>query len=145
MKTFPKCIAKLRKDANILLEDTSIFNLNDIVGIRISVFPNHQLKDICKILKKKYPEAKSDPQKDIKFYKYFIMPKMIHFIHKKIEVQILPYLLSSYWNIEHNLTYKPGDFRPNKRQAIELKSIKDRVIPVLLTATDQITRIVVKK
>jgi ppGpp synthetase/RelA/SpoT-type nucleotidyltranferase len=145
IKTFPKCRAKLTKDAGIIPEGSTIFKLNDIVGIRISVFPNHYIQDICKMLKRKYPKAISDPQSVPGFYKYFIEPEKIHITHKKIEVQIMPYLLASYWNIEHNLTYKPGDYRPRKRARVELENIHNLVIPMLLTATEQITEIVVRK
>jgi ppGpp synthetase/RelA/SpoT-type nucleotidyltranferase len=58
--------------------------------------------------------------------------------HKKIEIQILPSLLAKYWDIEHDLIYKPQGIIPTHHQKENLKRVDGKVVEAILDASAEI-------
>ncbi|MBU3955132.1 hypothetical protein KJ633_01590 [bacterium] len=114
IKTFERCIAKLKKakEANYLDDEVKLAEITDIIGIRILTFPNKYIEKIIEIIKKDivgYKISKEDNKEEIDFYKTYITSTLTGFENIQVEIQILPYLLGKYWDIEHELIYKPQD------------------------------------
>ena len=123
VKSFESAFDKLKrsKEANILEPGITFNELNDMAAIKIKVFPNDYLKPIQKLVEKLYsgaiPDHSPDRQPGVRekeYYgqvtrlKYIIKLHRKYNIDKKLEIQIVPYLLDAFLEIEHDIIYKPN-------------------------------------
>lgn len=91
----------------------SITQLNDLIGIRVSVFPL-TLLELVKTPLLDYLDSNFEKQfqtdhttiEKYDIYKY----RGIHnqFSEFKCEIQLIPMLISKFWDIEHDVFYKPA-------------------------------------
>ncbi|HCE5426388.1 TPA: hypothetical protein NHH99_001086 [Legionella pneumophila] len=111
VKTCLSSIASLRRrqeggefDDNIKY---SILDLKDVIGVRIAVFPHDLLKIIDEKVKNNIGNnlTKEDHDDEFKIFKYYYNEDNI-----SVEIQVVPILISKFWDVEHSVYYKP-DFR----------------------------------
>jgi len=142
IKTLPKCINKLKKDneGKMLGQHASLNALNDIVGVRVAVFPNNRMDDVCSKMKESFPECKEKNEKG-RCHKFYIEFDL-GLSYKIIEVQVLPSLLSAYWDIEHDLIYKPTDIVFGKLQEEMLNKLDDEVEEFIIKKSSELNEII---
>lgn len=147
IKTFESCITKLKKknEANVLTEEAKLSEVKDLIGIRMLVFPNDYIEVIKRLIMRKHnkftiEEIDEDKKKECDFIKFFVYFNIEKFNHILVEIQILPYLLGKYWDIEHSLIYKPQDMYPHKVQKTQLKEISQQTTQNIVESSRQLSK-----
>ncbi len=122
VKEFESAFNKLKasKEANELEPNDSFNELNDMAALKIRVFPNNYLKKVHKIIMKLFDDVEEDhePKKtngidektyyaDVERLKYFVKLKPRYQISNRFEIQIVPFLLDAFMDVEHDIIYKP--------------------------------------
>lgn len=122
VKSFDSALNKLKKrEGKYLLPTDSFHNLHDMAALKIRIFPNDHFKKVKRLVKCLFPKAIPDhkpPQKqaesDEEYYNRIVHLKYItaldpkYKIKTKFEIQIVPFILDAFMNIEHDVIYKPN-------------------------------------
>ena len=109
------------------------------------VFPNDYIEVIKRLIMRKHnkftiEEIDEDKKKECDFIKFFVYFNIEKFNHILVEIQILPYLLGKYWDIEHSLIYKPQDMYPHKVQKTQLKEISQQTTQNIVESSRQLSK-----
>jgi ppGpp synthetase/RelA/SpoT-type nucleotidyltranferase len=114
---------KRKREGRTLEESDTLATLTDMVGLKIRVFPNDYLEPIGTIIKNAFPiiEEDHEPQQEYgidekDYYADVIRLKYIaSFKNNNInfEIQIVPFILDAFYEIDHDIIYKPDTKLPN--------------------------------
>ena len=154
VKDFNSAVNKLRshREGNILEPSASLDMLNDMAGLKIKVFPNAYLGDVENIIKEVFPDAEADhePKQIDNDYgnvirlKYFVTLHSEYEINTNFEIQIVPFILDAFMDLEHDIIYKPDPLLPKKQLSSLMKDHTRIVIPVLSNWSKEFSRILKK-
>lgn len=146
IKTFDKCLIKLTREAGYIPEDASIFSVEDIIGLRIAVFPNSIIRDIQEIIDKEYPSAERDHRREPYRLQYYVNIEELGISNNKVEIQVMPYLLGSYWDVEHGLydSMKYGNSSEKWRET-RLAIIEGEMAEKIINVSSRLSDIVLGK
>ncbi len=125
VKSFDSASAKLqqRQEGNFFdperLDDYTFGSLTDMAGVKVQVCPNSYLKNVHDVIKKAYPSCTEDhkPARGNKPYSSYVdevdqlqycVPIPPRFgLQCVCEIQVVPWILDRYREIEHDILYKP--------------------------------------
>jgi ppGpp synthetase/RelA/SpoT-type nucleotidyltranferase len=131
VKELASALDKLKRgrEGRILEETDSFSMLNDMAALKIKVFPNKYLQSVDEIINGFFHviEADHQPPKQtdgenynlIERLKYVVKLQSEYGIDIRFEIQIVPFLLDAFIDVEHDIIYKPGEGLPSK-EIIEL-------------------------
>lgn len=122
VKSFDSALNKLKKktEGNLLFPTASFRELHDMAALKIRVFPNEYFRPVDKIIMRLFPGAIADHKpariRGIRSEDYY--NKVIHLkyttkldrkyrIKNMLEIQIVPFILDAFMEIEHDVIYKP--------------------------------------
>jgi ppGpp synthetase/RelA/SpoT-type nucleotidyltranferase len=126
VKEFASALDKLKRqrEGRILEETDSFSTLNDMAALKIRVFPNIYLQSVDNIINNLYDYLEADhqpPEKtdwknydNIERIKYIAKLQSEYGIDIRFEIQIVPFLLDAFIDVEHDIIYKPGEGLPSK-------------------------------
>ena len=84
----------------------SLKSLQDLIAIRVLVFPTRRIKDVDKRLRETFPRWRAD---HIPLLGVLKRHGKLHCDDSvKAEYQIAPMLIGLYWSVEHDALYKPN-------------------------------------
>lgn len=151
LKDFNSALNKLRerKEGNILEPSASFNILNDMAGLKIKVFPNDYLRRVEDIIISLFPSAEADHEPtnidsdygNVIRLKYFVTLDTAYKINTKFEIQIVPFILDAFMDIEHDIIYKPDPRLPKKQLSSLMKDQTAIVIPSLRVWSKEFSRI----
>lgn len=121
VKDFESAYEKLRRksEGNFIKPSASFDEIVDMAALKIRVFPNNLLKPVEECIKKLFPGSKTDhkpersgeDEKD--YYDNVMQLQFLTPLEKKyeiknsFEIQIVPFMLDAFMDIEHDIVYKP--------------------------------------
>lgn len=125
---------KMKEEGGVFRDDKKylITQLNDLVGLRISFFPLTLLErvkpQLLSYLKNNFEQTVEPDDSSIGNYNIY----KFRGIHNKFskfacEIQLIPMLISKFWDVEHDAFYKPA----NPHDAPPMKKAYDKVIESL--------------
>ena len=104
IKSYSSAEKKLRNQLELTAHDkSSIFDLDDIIGIRISVFPLTLLRNIEKKLDEKFKSWKKEKSCH---GRYSVYKHRSNYEKANCEIQLVPMLVGKFWDVEHSVIYK---------------------------------------
>lgn len=122
-KTFESAFCKLQKkqEGNSFdperLEKYTFNSLGDMAGVKIRVCPNTYLPIIHEIIKQTYRDCREDHKPEwreetgyfdeVDQLQYFVVPPAKYDVECQCEIQVVPWILDRFWEIEHDILYKP--------------------------------------
>lgn len=127
VKEFSSALDKLKKikEGRILEEIYSFNMLKDMAALKIIVFPNKFLASANEIIRSLFYDLEADHQPPEKFdgtnydhierLKYVAKLQPEYGIDTRFEIQIVPFLLDAFIDVEHDIIYKPGEGLPSKK------------------------------
>ena len=121
VKTFESAFRKIRPGQESKsfdpdkLSDYTLGSLNDMAGVKVRVFPNIRLPAIHRVITSEFPDCEQDHDPtdsppgsdDVNRLKYFVRLPCEHLTDCLCEIQVVPWMLDRYWEIEHEVLYKP--------------------------------------
>jgi len=157
VKEFASALNKLKRqrEGRILEETDSFSTLNDMAALKIKVFPNKYLQSVDNTINSLYHylEADHQPSKIIDENNYDLIERLKYVaklepkygIDIGFEIQIVPFLLDAFIDVEHDIIYKPGEGLPSK-EIIErhMKVPKDIAIRSLISFAKEFSEILEK-
>lgn len=126
VKELASALNKIRRqrEGRIYEETDSLRMLNDMAALKIKVFPNTYLQSVDEIINNLFHGLEADhqppEQTDEKNYdlierlKYVVKLQPEYGIDVRFEIQIVPFLLDAFIDVEHDIIYKPGEELPSK-------------------------------
>jgi len=124
VKSFDSALAKLKKDyeGGLLPKAESFGRLEDMVGIRVIAFPLHLVDRIDEALRSKFQNPEPDRHGLWKKWKKYVVGLKGHSKSTvRFELQIVPYILWQFLDIEHDVIYKrPERVDPKAIRQLEL-------------------------
>jgi len=115
---------KRQREGRILEETDSFRMLNDMAALKIKVFPNIYLQSVDEIINSHFHGIEADHQPPeqtegknydlIERLKYVVKLQSEYGIDIGFEIQIVPFLLDAFIDVEHDIIYKPGEGLPSK-------------------------------
>jgi len=127
VKEFASALDKLKRqrEGRILEPTDSLRSLNDMAALKIRVFPNIHLVSVDEIINGLFDNLEPDHQfsektgeKNYEFIerlKYTAELPLEYSINIKFEIQIVPYLLDAFMDLEHDIIFKAGEGLPSKK------------------------------
>ncbi len=126
VKEFASALDKLKRqrEGRVLEPTDSFSSLNDMAALKIKVFPNAYLASVDEIINGLFNGLEPDHQpsektgeKNYEFVerlKYAAELPPEYGIGTKFEIQIVPFLLDAFMDLEHDIIFKPGEGLPFK-------------------------------
>jgi len=157
VKEFSSALDKLKRqrEGRILEETDSFSTLNDMAALKIRVFPNMYLQVVDDkintlfhdlIPDHKPPGITSGQNYDlIERLKYRAKLQSEYSIDFRFEIQIVPFLLDAFIDVEHDIIYKPGEGLPSKEMIeLHMKHPKAAAIAALISFSKEFSEILEK-
>ena len=151
VKEFRSAVNKQRGEANMLAPSASFIKLNDMAALKIRVFPNDYLKPVQNIIKRLFPGAKPDhdPKQEqinadysnVNRLKFFATLPKKYAIKTKFEIQIVPFVLDAFMDVQHDIVYKPDVKLPKLIPQLMIMPT-EVVIPALRKWSKEVTKII---
>lgn len=128
VKEFESAFKKLKesKEANELKPTDSLGELNDMAALKIKVFPNYHLKAVHEIIMKLFSDVEEKHESKIEGLKYLVQLKPSLGINNRFEIQIVPFILDEFMDVEHDIIYKPTDLTKTIKAIIKKRMEPDR-------------------
>lgn len=126
VKELDSALDKLKKqrEGRVLEETDSFRMLNDMAALKIKVFSNTYLHSVDEIINSLFHGIEADHQPPeqpgginydlIERLKYVVMLQPEYGIDIRFEIQIVPFLLDAFIDVEHDIIYKPREGLPSK-------------------------------
>lgn len=147
VKTFESAFRKIRDSQEWSfdpekLRDYALDGLNDMAGVKVRVFPNIRLPAIHQVITREFPNCEQDHDPSdapISFdeanrLKYFVRAPLGREADGVCEIQVVPWMLDRYWEVEHEVLYKP-QLLLSKRVLAEFESVDKRIVNTLKAFT----------
>lgn len=155
IKEFSSALDKIKRprEARVLEPTDSFAMLKDMAGLKIRVFPNSYLESVENIIKSLFRDLEGDHKPSVnneideedyhilEYLKYAAKLRPEYGINTNFEVQIVPFLLDSFMNVEHDIIFKPGEGLPPKEKiARRMKPVRDSAIGSLISFAAEFSR-----
>jgi ppGpp synthetase/RelA/SpoT-type nucleotidyltranferase len=158
IKEFESAFDKLKasKEANELEPTDSLLTLYDMAALKIRVFPNSYLGPVKRIVMRLFDDVIEDhePNKssridnktyfaDVERLKFFVKLNPRFNINNRFEIQVVPFLLDAFMDVEHDTIYKPIGLP--KEIKIRMKHYRSGVISNVINFSKEFENILREK
>ncbi len=136
IKDCDSAIKKLRDSQEAKLFDPnrrySLTTLNDLVGVKVFVFPRKRLRQVDAILRVKFTNWDYDPfKKDGERLGYKYIGEVTARHGFRVEYQVVSALAGKYLEVEHDAVYKPGHSYSNMGDHDSIRQAREAAFAAL--------------